>query len=157
MTEFVYLKSAYEIKCNRKGKIRCEITGCKKTKNTRLFNGHTICCSHFDSDKYGRIKIVFEPLPVLHLPGGDTLEEQHCHAVGCEVNHGLIFRNRGLFCNTHLIALRKIRKGLSEATTNNDYYSELYWREEERKFRKYPDAIHDIWINKMRDFSNTIE
>lgn len=146
----VYLKGPYEGSVNQHGEIRCEISNCKKHKSYKILNGHKICNFHINQINDGTIKIIYEAFPTIPIVGGNSIEEQSCHAVGCDVKNKLFFSNRGFFCNNHLKILRTIRQELYSSKQQGDMYQELFWRQEEKKFRKYSDSVHNIWITNIK-------
>jgi len=148
--DILYLKGPYEYPKNLHDRLKCQIAGCKKWKNLGTIKGYRVCGQHYYSVKNGT-NFKPEPYPTLLLPGGDTIEEQECHAKGCSVKLGLIMRHRGLFCKAHLEILGVIRANLLEARSTGNRYAELYYRKEEFGLRKYPDMLHSVWINQMSE------
>jgi len=147
--EKVYLKGPYETKINQHGRPRCMINKCHKHKKTKMFNGYQFCTNHINEIEESKIEVIYEPYPTTLVSGGDTIEEQSCHAAECNINEGLTMRYRGFFCKKHLSSLTNIRSNLATSIENKDYYSELYWRKQEKQFRKYPDLAHIMYINRM--------
>lgn len=120
---------------------RCDVDGCDSFASEY---GIDHLCSYHIADRQRRVETV--------TPNGAHI----CHARGCLKKNMrscvLTWAHEGIWCQHHLRLINDIRYMLDSekpGRAGNRSY-ELYWREQELRFRKQSDPKHVWYLEKLR-------